>query len=250
MPPSPRTGLLRPLPPRVPWAELEPSFIRSWGQPQGKFDPEHLSVYGCTGSGKTYFISRALKARVKVRDSHVVYIVTKPADKTIKEFGWPVIEEWPPRKRKGMERVIFKATADGLGAEKMEAQREKIYNLLENIWVPEANIVVGVDEMGYLEEELKLGLILRRYFREARSQGITLVTNAQRPQGRSRLMHSETFWKVSFAPNDQDDALRVAEVLGDRKLYMEVLASLDPDAREFVIVHTRSRKAYISRIEE
>jgi len=50
-------------------------------------------------------------------------------------------------------------------------------------------------------------------------------------------VHSNTHWTVSFKPKDQDDTKRVAEVLGNRRHYMEVLGQLDRENHEFLIKH-------------
>ena len=59
-------------------------------------------------------------------------------------------------------------------------------------------------------------------------------------------MHSESRWKIAFQPEDQDDAERVAQVLGNKKRYTDILMELDGDNHEFLIQH--GREVYITRI--
>lgn len=231
---------------RAPAAEILSEFIDVWGFPNGRFDPEHVEALGPTGSGKSYSMIRLLHARCQRYGSHAVIIATKPADKTLTELGWPVISSWPPDY--GKNQVIYWKKAPGVGREAIAKQREAIRELLNNLWRKDANIVIYVDELVYLTDELGLKHEVVRYLREARAMGITLMLSTQRAQGVTRYMHSETTWKIVFAPTDFDDALRLAEVLGDRKAYTDVLMSLDPLKHEFLLKHARSRQAYITHL--
>jgi hypothetical protein len=62
-------------------------------------------------------------------------------------------------------------------------------------------------------------------------------------------MHSETPWTVGFAPKDEDDAERFAQIFGNRKEYKEVFKQMDPDKHEFLIKHYRTNSVYISWID-
>jgi hypothetical protein len=229
----------------VAWADLEPEFLARWGiKADGKVEPEHLEILGPTGSGKTHFQNHILKRRVATRKSHVVLVATKPVDRTLKMLGWPTIKKWPPGYNQ--RQVIYAAKATGLSAQGRADQREKVSALLDALWVPDSNRVLVVDEIAYLQHELGLGTHLTTLYREGRSLGLTMVANTQRPQGITRFMHSESAWKVAFQPKDQDDADRVAQVLGDKKYYRQILMDLDRDNHEFIITH--GREAYISHI--
>lgn len=239
----------RPLPPRIPWDTLAPDFLRAWGYPRGVWQPEHLEVLGPTGSGKSYFLKTILQARALVRGSHIVILATKPADETLTSLGWPIITKWPPNQwSKDRAQVIYWAKAKGLGADGLKAQKMAVENLLENLWRPNANIVLVFDEIAYVEQDLGLRALITRYYREARALGITIVAGTQRPQGVSRYMHSESSWTVCFKPKDDDDAERVAQVLGNKKYYLRVLDSLDATKREFLLVHNLTKENYISFI--
>lgn len=235
---------------RVPWEQLGPDFIEAWGRPGGKFDPEHLTVYGKSGSGKTYFVAEILRMRAAPppvgKGSHVVAVATKKADRTLSGWGWPVINTWPPGY--GENQVIYWARAKGLSAEHRIPQRAKVKALMDALWVPGSNIVVYWDELAYIEIDLRLKTELSTYYREGRANGITNVSSMQRPSGVTRLAHSEAGWTVSFSPKDQDDRKRVAEVFGDRAKYMQVLADLDKSKHEFLMRHDRSGLTFISHL--
>lgn len=247
---SPVTRRTRPplddLIPRVPWDDLEPSFMESWGLPHGRFEPEHLTVYGPTGSGKTHFVAYVLATRAALRRSHIVVVATKRADATLTRLRWPILTTWPPGY--GQHQVIFWAKASGISAATRLAQRAKVRALLDALWRPKANIIVYFDELPYIEGMLRLKPEVETFYREGRSHGITLVASMQRPTAVSRLAHSETGWTVAFKPKDADDRRRVAEVFGDRALYTQVLQSLRRDRHEFVIKHELTGNAYISHL--
>lgn len=239
-----------PLPDRVPWEELEPDFIEAWGYPRGTFMPEHLAIYGPNGSGKSYLEKTILMRRAELRDSHVVILATKPAggDETLQSMGWPIVTTWPPGHGEKYRRVIYQASARNLRADGKVRQRQAVEHLFEALWRPRSNIVLSIDEISYVDQDLGLRTLLTRYYREARALGITIVAGTQRPQGVTRWMHSESKWKFAFAPADEDDCDRVAQVLGNKLYFRTVLNSLDANLREFVLVHTLTKQCVISHI--
>lgn len=231
---------------RVAWEDLGPEFIRNWGRPGGRFDPEHLTVYGKSGGGKTYFVGQILSERARVRQSHVVIVATKRTDRTLRALGWPIVSDWPAPY--GQNQVIYWARAKGISAEHRIPQRAKVKKLMDALWTPDSNVVVYWDELNYIEGMLKLKPEIETYYREGRANGVTNVASMQRPTGVSRLAHSEAGWTVAFPPKDQDDRKRVAEVLGDRTRFGLVLDSLDRTRHEFLIRHDRSGESYISHL--
>lgn len=237
--------------PRVDWYDLGPQFMNRWGRkPDGGFDPEHLTVYGKSGGGKTHFVQYVLNQRAMARGSAVVGVVTKRADKTIErwaaETGWPILSKWPPDY--GQDQVIFWAKPTGISLAHRIPQRKKIRELMDALWVPDSNTIVYWDELTYIEKNLNLKTEIESFYRDGRSHGLTNVASMQRPAYVSRLAHSEPGWSVAFPAKDADDRDRVAEVFGDRALYREVIKDLDPWSYEFVIKHERSGAAYISSL--
>jgi nucleoside-triphosphatase THEP1 len=245
----PRDQELAPQLPRVPWSEIRHEFIQAWGYPDGQFEPQHVEILGPTGSGKTYAEATLLRERVRRRKSAVIFIATKPVDKTILLLGWPIVDDW--REVTKHRQVIFWPRSD-LQGEAWEAYVErKIYDLLVRLWKAKAKVVLVFDEIGTVEElSRRMRIIIGRYWREARSVGITIVAMKQRPQGVRRDMHSETVWILVFRPKDEDDAIRVAQVMGSRRQWLDVIMNdLDAEAHEFVLLNTRTREAVITWID-
>lgn len=234
------------MPVRVPWAELGPEFFSRWGYPNGKWQPEHLEILGPNGSGKSYFETVVLKTRAARGGPRIVMIATKPADETLTDLGWPIIDKWPPNYKQ--DQVIFWARAQGLTTAGRAIQRRKIMDVLEKLWVKRSNTIVSFDEIAYLQHELHMGTVLTTYYREARALGITVVASTQRPQGITRWMHSESAWSVSFRPKDEEDAERVAQVLGSKRFYKDILLGLSRERHEFLMVRTLTGEAHISAL--
>lgn len=231
---------------RVSWEELGPEFIRTWGYPRGKFEPEHLTVYGKTRSGKTYLVIHLLQWRAHVRGSHCVVLVTKKSDALLSGLGWPVRDSYPfPY---GTNQGIVWIRDKGLTDESRKEQGRRVERLLGQLWRPNSNVVLYVDELPYVENSLGHRRIIETYYREGAGNGITVVSGMQRPARVSREAHSEASWTAAFRPKDADDRDRVAEVFGDRARYRIVLEDLDRHKREFLLHHDLTGESYITAL--
>jgi hypothetical protein len=233
--------------PRVSWHELGPEILATWGWPDGRFTPEHMSVYGKSRSGKSYLIGTLVDARNRERGSHVVYLATKKTDQTIEDIGWPIVSEWPPNY--DQTAVIFWARPKDLSPESRRAQRAKVAKLLDQLWSAKGRpIIIVWDEITYVLQSLQLKVQVETFLREGASHGITNVMGMQRAAGQDRLVHSESSWTAAFRTKDADDRRRLAEILGDRALYQEVLNDLDPRLHEHLWVYDRTGDAYITHV--
>lgn len=239
---------------RIPWSELGDEFAAIWGRPQGSdgrrhVQAEHVEIAGPTGSGKTYLEATMLRQRAERRDSGTVMVVTKQDDKTVGLMGWPVVDNW--REVRRHRQVIYWPRTDKLGAERRAYHEHKVHDLLSRLWVPNSNNIVAFDEIAYLESlSARLKEMIGMYWREARSQGITVLAMKQRLAGVQRDMHSESVWTASFKLKDADDVARTAEVFGSRRAWIPILDSLNREKREFLIKHSLTDQAYISWIDK
>lgn len=232
----------------VPWSQLGPTFIDSWGRPRGKVQPEHVEITGQTGSGKGYFLCTICQERAAARGTSIVIIATKPDDDTFPRLGWPVVDTWEDVKR--YRWCIFWPRTQAVGEERKKHQEQAIYDLLANLWKPRANVVIVFDEVRYVEKlSPRLKETIEMMWREARALGITVVAQAQRPVGMARDQHSESAWKIVFPPADEDDMERFAQLLGPPRLWVPVLQELDPERHEFVIRNTISKETFVSWID-
>jgi hypothetical protein len=248
MPPRPSPREFQP-PERRPWSAIGPEFARVWGRPRGKVQPEHIAIYGPTGSGKSWWEATILVQRVRLRQSGVIVVATKPDDATLIDMGWPITDSWTGVRQN--DQVIFWPRTNRLGTARKAYQAERIQDLLDRLWVPKSNNIVAFEDASYIEGlSGNLRDTMEMYLREGRSNGITVIRNKQRVQGGTRLMHSETDWKAAFAPSDEDDAERNAQLFGNKRDWTPVLTGLDREKREFVIQHKLTGVTYISWVDE
>lgn len=238
-------------PQRVPWSELGRDVMRAWGRADpADPQPEHLEIVGPSGSGKTYLLATLLQDRYRTRKSAATLICTKPADKVVHQIGWPITDDFDEAARRGWTNFVYWPRTRRMGTDRREFHEQRISHVLNKLWRPNANRIVAFDEVGYVESlSGDVKALVQQYWREARSQGITVAAMKQRPQGALRDMHSETYWTAAFPPKDRSDLERFAELFGHRRDWMPVFNSLDQDRREFILRHSRSREAYISWID-
>lgn len=233
---------------RVPWSVLGPEFIRVWGRPRGKQQPEHIEILGPTGSGKSMLKRDILLERARRRETHIVSIATKQADETMMSMGWPIVDSY--RQVERYPQVIFWPRTDKLGEQRKAYHDAKIEELLNRLWRPNANTVIDFDEWVYIEGlSPRMKSLLNMYVREGRSHGLTCVMGKQRVQGTQRDMHSESDWKFAFKMNDQDDNERLSQLFGSRREWLPVIESLDREAYEFLVQHKLTGQSYISWVD-
>lgn len=234
--------------PREPWSKIWPSFMTAWGYPDGTFDPEHVEILGPSGSGKTYFEATILQQRVRLRNSAVIFVATKPVDATIMKLGWPIVSRW--RDVTKHRQVIFWPQTKAVGADRQAYLEARIYELLARLWSAKTKVIVAFDEIATVEKlSPRLKAMIEMYWREARSVGITVVAMKQRGQGVGRDMHSEAAWIAAFKPKHEDDGKYVGSVMGSWRAWLPVLQSLDRDRHEFVLLHSVTGEAVISWVD-
>ena len=235
---------------RLPWSVLGPEFAVVWGRADPSDpQPEHMEVIGVNGSGKTLFIAKVLQDRMIVRNTPEIIVLTKPDDKTVMRLGYPIVDDIRGVRRN--RQCIYWPRTRRIGRERRDYQAKKMEELLDWAWVPNSNRIMYFDEIAYIESlSPDIRTTMEMYWREARSQGITMVAGKQRPQGANRHMHSETKWTVAFVPADQADKERFAELFGSRKDWLPVFEQLNPENHEFLIRHTITRQVYISWVDE
>jgi nucleoside-triphosphatase THEP1 len=235
---------------RIPWSVLGPEFASVWGRADPKDpEPEHAEIIGMNGSGKTYLLMKILQDRMLVRNSHIVLVVTKRADKVFGKLGWPIVRDL--RDIRKYRQCIYWPQTNLIGSQRKAFHEARIREFLTRMWTPESNRVIAFDEIAYIESlSPAVKELVAMYWREGRSNGLTVVAMKQRPQGVQRDMSSETWWTFAFVPKDHADAERFAELFGSKKDWLPVFDSMNPDNHEFLVRHTRSRAAYISWVDE
>lgn len=236
-------------PQEVPWSVLGEEFIEVWGHDEkGKLQAQHWEITGQSGSGKSYLLATAVQQRAKRWDSAEIVVLTKEADDSIPLLGWPTVDRFADLRRY-RQSVFWPQT--GLKGEDRERFHEGVlYELLSNLWTKDANVVISFDEIGYVEDlSRRIKKFIRMMWREARSNGISIIAMKQRPVGVVRDQHSESRWKAVFPPADMGDMERFAELLGRVREWAPVLESLDQERHQFVLRNSFTKEAYISWVD-
>jgi hypothetical protein len=240
---------------RVPWSELAQEFAETWGRADPRDpQPESVEVVGINGSGKSLWVCKAIQERMIARHTPVVMLQSKPDDATVTRLGWPIITNGNVREALKERWSVFWPQTNATGLSRRLYQADAFRNMLDALWHKDANTVVVFDDVGYIQslttsDREPLNPIIEMYLREGRSTGITNMMVKQRPQGAKREMHSETYWTVAFAPKDEDDKERFAQLFGNRKRYMPVFDQMDMDKHEFLIKHYRTGAEFISWVD-
>lgn len=234
----------------VRWEKFIPIF--SSNHKQG----EHVAIVGQTGSGKSVLGLSLCKviARRRGRDgrpTRVVVLGTKPRDDTMKALvgDWPIVKKWPPSY--GQEHCIV--WPRGSTPDKMVARQRATFRPLLDTIYHEGGQTLYIDEAGHFETPPPKGLgletTMEQYWTSARSLKVTLIAGTQRPRHVSRSMWSEPSWIFIFAPDDEDDLRRVAELSGAKNSVLSVAAALGP--HEFLCVRRQrgnDKRLYVSKV--
>lgn len=238
------------VPERIPWSVLGEHFQADWGRADPRDpQPEHVEVLGPSGRGKTYFIATIMGDRAAQRQTAAVCIATKQADETLMKLGWPVVDNLADVRKN--RQCIYWPKTTLKGADRKSFLERRVRELLDMLWVPDANVMVQFDETGFIEALSRLVReLVQMFWREGRSHKITVIAGKQRPQGSLREMHSESPWTVAFQPKDEADMERFAELFGPRRQWMAIFRDLDPNKREFLIRNSVTGAVYISWIDK
>lgn len=239
-------------PEELPWSVVGPDFIEAWGHDEdGKPRAEHWEIEGQSGSGKSYLAATAMQQRAEKYGTGIIAAVSKSTDDSIPLLGWPEVASFADV-RKYRQMVFWpKTTLKGQDREKYHEAR--FFQLLSSLWPDPGEMtwmVLYLDEIRYLESlSRRMKKLVRMYWREGRSHGISIVAGAQRPLEMGRDMHSEARWRTVFQPSDEADYERFAQLLGPPRDWEPVLRSLDNQAHQFVHRNSSTKRSIISWID-
>ena len=115
----------------------------------------------------------------------------------------------------------FKGEAD------YKRQQKVIYSALADMFAA-GNWTIGLDEVSYLVNTLKLESTLRMLWEQGRSVGITVVAGTQRPAHVPLLMYDQASHLFLFRDNDEQNLKRMAGMGGaDSKRVKQTVQGLD-----------------------
>lgn len=211
---------------RVPFAEHLEQLKRNW--PQG----EHALICAGTGNGKTTLVRPLLNIR-----SHVVILCAKNRDATFtKEYaGWTRYRSWPKGGPKPWHnRIVLWPEAERKFMDTVHKQRDVFLECME--WVNmEGNRGIVFDEGNMMADPQfhGLGKEMGLMYIWGRSNGITAITNMQRPKNVPLAIISNTSHAYFTQTKLKDDLIRLRD-----------LASGDPGELGRVLMELPSRFDY------
>lgn len=252
--------------PVVPWTRVE-----TWLD--GRWEPgEHMSIFGRTGSGKTYVLVYGLMplwAR-----SRVLIIDSKHDRGTMREVGHVVskqpgfndrlpfrVREWTgkPESRKWdddpewykLQPVKYKWHADRTREKaSLDRVRAVVGKALQMVY-EEGDWVVILDEVRDLSESrspgLDLGAILSKLWREGRDRNVTIIAGTQAPAMAPPSMYDQCTYAIFGRNADLRRTERLGEIAGNIELVEQVLPQLQE--HELLIMDLYYDKAVVSEVD-
>lgn len=179
------------------WLEL---FAAKWRMGQ------HVLIAGPTGSGKTY-VAQDLGA---MRD-RVVVVATKEHDDSL-ELGYKDFtrrKSWPADY--GELLVIFWKKPRNLKA--VGEMRQSISGLMDDLY-RHGGWTIYFDDLQFICSILKLQEMVKVFYTQVRSAGVSIVSSVQRPFWVPKEATSQSDFVLLFQMHDANDANRVAEGMG------------------------------------
>lgn len=237
---------------------------------------QHVSVFGPTGTGKTY----ALVWFCEDFPSHSVLVVTKGADeivgRLVKERGWQLATEvsdvfgpggkpgrllrrsvgdrWERRERPP-QRVVFKPKVPAGSvrgrADHLQAQVESLIDRAYDYCAAAKghHVLVAVDETMFAAMELDLSRPFVILWNEGRSMGLSVGAAMQRPAWIPKSSKSAPSYVVIFDTSEPDDIAELARMVGVPPRELRVMLDGLAD-HEHLLLETRGkgRRVYRSRV--
>ncbi len=203
---------------------------------------EHVTCIGPTGVGKTTLTTRLLTVR-----TWIVGLISKPVDPAIRALvrtqGFKIIKEWPPDRE--VRRILLWPNLDK--PEQVANQRYQFDRALRGIY-NERNWTVWINEARYVADFLRLKSLMVLYWTQARSLGISLVTEAQRPAWIPLEAYSQATHLFLWRTGDERDLVRMGALNGaNAGIVASVVSQLE--RHQFLYVNLSTGRMAISKVQ-
>lgn len=200
---------------RVPWAQAKQRM--AWQQ------GEHVTLIGGTGAGKTELMVDLLSQR-----KWDVFLNTKRIDATQdrlrKELGFRISRDGIINHRAAPRWIISpRWVRSQLG--NTEIAHRAVYQraLTEAFW--QTGWTVGIDELEYINRDLKIVDEVNRLLRQGRSQHNTMILGTQRPRHVTLHAYEQAIHLFLWRQADAGNAQRASELAGiNSDLVMEIMS--------------------------
>lgn len=222
------------LAPRVPWSEFMASF--EWKQGQ------HVTILGTNGGGK----STIMRAILPMRRYRAVF-ACKPKDPLITGLGregYEIIRQWPPNPH--VERCVFWPRIEKMSD--AASQRQAFYDAFYSIY-QSGGWTIAMDEAAYLARTLRLDSVLKFFYEQARTLGVSLITLSQRPKEIPLLAYSQAKHLFLLRETDANNIKRLSEISGVNAQAVKEIVQTLPEY-DTLYVSSRTGEMRITRVEK
>lgn len=238
----------------------------------------HVSVFGPTGSGKTY----TLISLAERFPGNAILVVTKGRDRIVRrlvaERGWLLARDpddifdphgrpgkllkktmrdwWEKRDGRPPQKIVYHPSVDVPASRRAEALEPFIREIGDRAYqycmrADATNVFLGIDETMFAADELRLGKQFVIFWNEGRSMGLSFVAAMQRPAWIPRSSKSAPSVYVIFPTSDPEDLAELAKVAGYKRAadFKSELDRLGPHEHLLVVGQGgAARQVYRSRV--
>ncbi len=237
----------------------------------------HVSVFGPTGSGKTY----TLISLAERFPGNAILVVTKGRDRIVsrllKERGWVLAREpddifdahgrpgkllkrttsdwWAKRKERPPQKIVYHPAITATASNRASALEPYVREIGDRAYeycrrADATSLFLGIDETMFAADELGLGKQFVVFWNEGRSLGLTFVAAMQRPAWIPRSSKSAPSVYVIFPTSDPEDLAELAKVAGySSREFKPLMDGLGKHEHLLVIGQGgKARQVYRSRV--
>lgn len=188
---------------------------------------EHITLIGPTGVGKTELMVELLRLR-----RWGIFLNTKRRDNTqrtlTKELGFRRIRKGVDVNPEVTSRYIVSPRwPRKLDSAATDALHRSVFSdvLARAFW--QTNWTVGIDELEYINRDLKIESPVNRLLRQGRSQGNSMILGTQRPRHVTLHAYEQATHLFMWRQADLSNIVRASELAGvNRAVVLEVLPTL------------------------
>jgi len=209
---------------------------------------QHATLVGPAGAGKSH-----LAVTLGELTPHIMVLATKRRDPLISDLtskGYKLVdrmEDIPMAVRSEKRdvpvhrRILYWPRPTG--SSELQRRRVQSIKIAQALSYAERNgdWAILIDEGLWLAKNLQLGAEMESLWFQGRSNGVSVITCAQRPSHLPLLAFSQATYLFLWKVNDRRDIERLREISGnvDLATIEAIVNSLDWDAHEFLMVDTR-----------